>query len=411
MSPHQGHVIVGGGLAAARAAAALRETGFSGSVTIVGDEVHQPYLRPPLSKDYLQGSSGADALMVQPRDWYDDNDVALLLGTTATDLNLDTSTISLSNGSELAFDAMLIATGSRARQLNVPGADVDGVLYLRRVEDSDRIKESFALRPRVVIVGAGWIGLETAAAARMAGLNVTVLERDRLPLNRVLGPEVATFIANLHMTKGVTLRPGVQVDSLVASKGRVTGVRLADGEVVDADVVIVGVGARPNVEIAERASLAVNDGIVVDEQLRTAHPRVFAAGDVANAFHPRLGRLIRVEHWANAKAQGYAAGLNMGGVLTTYDTLPFLYSDQYDVGFEYTGYAPAGGYDSVVFRGDPADREFIAFWLDAGRVVAGMNVNVWDVSEVIADLISRRLVPDVRKLIDPDVPLSSLAEA
>jgi 3-phenylpropionate/trans-cinnamate dioxygenase ferredoxin reductase subunit len=290
----------------------------------------------------------------------------------------------------------------------VPGADLQGVLYLRRLEDSERIRTAFDAGPRVVVVGGGWIGLETAAAARAAGLQVTVLEQARLPLMHVLGADVAQVFADLHREHGVDLRCEVQVAALTGNDGAVTGVRLGDGTEVPADLALVGVGITPNVALAVDAGLDVDNGITVDEQLRTSDPAIFAAGDVANAHHPVLGRRLRVEHWANARRQGATAAKAMLGQAVPYDRLPYFFTDQYDLGMEYTGYVDAGGYDRVVFRGDVPGREFVAFWLADRRVLAGMNVNVWDVTGPIEDLITSGRQVDPARLADPTVPLDAL---
>lgn len=412
MGPHERFVILGAGLAGARAATAIRQSGFAGSITLVGDEIHLPYLRPPLSKAYLQGEVSADSLLVHPGAWYADHEIDLMLGTTAHGIDVERRGVDLSTGERLPFDALLIATGSRARRLTVPGADADGVLYLRRLSDSDRLRDTLATRPSIVVIGAGWIGLEVASAARMAGCDVTVVESERLPLLRVLGPELATFIADLHADNGVTFRFGTTVESLTAANGRVTGVRLDTERVIRADAVVVGIGSAPNIEFVESSPVRIDNGIVVDEHLRTNQPRVFAAGDVANAFHPALARHIRVEHWATAHHQGHTAGLNMAGALESYERLPFFYSDQYDVGFEYvgTGSLP-GSYDQLVIRGSLERREFVAFWLSEGRVVAGMNANTWNVSDALERIISTGRVLDISKLADPDVSLATLATA
>jgi len=290
------------------------------------------------------------------------------------------------------------------------------VLYLRRVADSDRIRAVFRTASRVAVIGAGWIGLETAAAARAAGVEVTILEAAGLPLLRVLGPEVAQVFAGLHREHGVDLRFGVQVSEITSSGGRaadrgspVAGVRLADGSHVAADAVIVGVGITPNSQLAEAAGLATSNGVVVDARLRSSDPDIYAAGDVASAYHPVLGRHIRVEHWANALNQPQAAARAMLGQDIAYDRVPYFYTDQYDLGMEYAGYVEPGGYDQVVFRGDVERREFIAFWLAGGRVLAGMNVNVWDVNDTIQAIVRGGQTVDVARLGDPGAPLEELA--
>ena len=289
----------------------------------------------------------------------------------------------------------------------MPGSDLEGVEYLRGLDDSERIRDRFGKGGRLVAIGGGWIGLEAAAAARAAGLDVTVLEVADLPLQRVLGDDVARIFADLHQRNGVDLRFGVQVEEILGDH-HVTGVRLADGSEVPADVVLVGVGITPNVALAEQAGLDVDNGIVVDEHLRTSDPDIYAAGDVAKAHHPVLGKHIRVEHWANALNQPVVAARSMLGVDATYDRSPYFYSDQFDLGMEYTGHVEPGEYDRVVFRGDPAAGEFIAFWTNDGRVLAGMNVNVWDVTDDIKALVGSTEAIDLDALADPDTPLSSL---
>ena len=405
-NPH--FVIVGASLAGAKGAEALRENGFTGSITLIGDETDRPYERPPLSKDYLQGKSEREKVFVHPAGWYAEHDVDLRLGVSVTAIDRAAHQVTLAGGEVLAYDKLLLATGSSPRILHIPGSDLDGIHYLRRLADSDQIREAFAKGGPVAVIGAGWIGLETAAAARAAGLEVTVLEMGTLPLLRVLGPELAQVFADLHRDNGVDLRFGVQVSELVGADGKVTGVLLGDGTTVAADIVLVGVGITPNVTLAEQAGLEVDNGIVVDEALRTSDPDIFAAGDVANARHPRLGKSIRVEHWANALNQPAVAAKSMLGQAAAYDRTPYFYSDQYDLGMEYTGYVEPDGYDRVVFRGSLDTREFIAFWVREGRVLAGMNVNVWDVTDQIKALVESGRVVDLDKLADPAVALDSI---
>jgi 3-phenylpropionate/trans-cinnamate dioxygenase ferredoxin reductase component len=410
MSSDQTKVIVGASLAGARAARTLRDEGFDGPVILIGAEDENPYERPPLSKDYLMGKHGRDKLYVQPREWYAEHDVDLRLGTTVTRLEPGAHEVVLAGGERVGYSQVLLTTGSSPRRLPVPGSDLDGVMYLRFVGDSDRIRASFERASRVAVVGAGWIGLETAAAARAAGADVTVLEVAELPLLRVLGREVAEVFAKLHADNGVDERFGVQVAEITGDAAGVTGVRLADGTQIDADVVVVGIGITPNVELAAAAGLSVDNGVITDAQLRTSDPDVFAAGDVANAFHPMIGKHIRVEHWANARHQPVAAAKAMLGQDVSYDRVPYFYTDQYDLGMEYAGYVEPGGYDQVVFRGDVPGREFIAFWLAKdGRVLAGMNVNIWDVNDAISTLVRSGRPVSREALADPAVPLESLA--
>ena len=409
MSANDACVIVGASLAGAKAAQTLRDEGFDGRLVLVGEERERPYERPPLSKGYLMGKDAREQIYVHPPQWYAEHDVDLWLGMAVAAVDPFAREVTLADGSRIGYGKLLLATGSSPRRLPVPGADLERVLYLRRVEDSDRIKEAFQSASRAVVIGAGWIGLETTAAARTAGVDVTVLEMAELPLLRVLGREVAQVFADLHRDHGVDLRFGVQVAEITGSGGAANGVRLADGTRIDADVVIVGVGIMPNIGLAQEAGLEVDNGIRVDERLRTSYPDIYAAGDVANAFHPLLGKHIRVEHWANALNQPQTAATAMlGRQDAVYDRVPYFFTDQYDLGMEYAGYVEPGGYDQVVFRGDVAGREFIAFWLAGNRVLAGMNVNIWDVNDQLQALVRTAQTVDIHRLTDPQVPLGSL---
>ena len=403
------YVIVGASLAGAKAAQTLREEGFGGPIMLIGQETERPYERPPLSKDYLLDKAERESIYVHPAGWYGEHDVELRLGTTVTAVYPAAHEVTLADGSRIGYAKLLLATGSSPRRLPVPGADLDGVHYLRRVADSDRIKETFAAASRVAVIGAGWIGLETTAAARAAGVEVTVLEAAELPLLRVLGREVAEVFAGLHREHGVDLRFGVQVAEITGSDGRADGVRLADGSHIPAEAVIVGVGITPNSQLAEAAGLEVRNGIVTDAGLRSSDPDIYATGDVANAYHPLLGRHIRVEHWAYALNQPQTAARAMLGQDVAYDLVPYFYTDQYDLGMEYSGYVEPGRYDQVVFRGDVQRREFVAFWLGGGRVLAGMNVNVWDVNEPIQAIVRGGRTVDQGRLADPKAPLEEFA--
>ncbi|MFG2944823.1 NAD(P)/FAD-dependent oxidoreductase [Streptomyces adustus] len=408
MSHENTFVVVGGGLAAGKAAEELREHGHDGPLLVIGDEQERPYVRPPLSKGYLLGKEDRESIHVHPEGWYREHGVDLLLGTSVTSVDAQAKEVTLDDGRRVPYAKLLLATGSSPRRLSVPGADLENVLYLRRVGDSERLKAAFTEGARIVVVGGGWIGLETAAAARTAGAEVTVLEHAELPLLKVLGRETAEVFAGLHQEHGVDLRPGARIERVTGTGGRVTGVRLADGSHLPADAVVVGVGITPNVRLAEEAGLEVRDGIVTDEHLRTSMADIHAVGDVANAYHPRLGRHLRVEHWANALHQPRTAALSMLGKDAVYDRLPYFYTDQYDLGMEYTGYAEPGGYDRVVFRGSRDERRFIAFWMSGNRVLAGMSVNVWDVIGTIRAVIESGVRTDDAVLRDPAVPLESL---
>jgi 3-phenylpropionate/trans-cinnamate dioxygenase ferredoxin reductase subunit len=401
-------IIIGGGQAGAKAAEALRTEGFDGGISIIGVEAERPYLRPPLSKDYLQGKVDRESVFVHPAGWYRDHHVELVLGNAVTRLDRGRQLVHLADGSQQSFDKLLLCTGSTPRPLSVPGAELDGIYYLRKLRDSEKIKAAFAKSPRVVIIGGGWIGLETAAAARTAGLEVTILETGALPLEGVLGPHVAQVLTDLHRDHGVEIRGNVKVDHLTGHKGKVDTVRLADGSVLSADVVVVGIGITPNVAVAKEAGIVVDNGIVVDAHLQSSDSDIFAAGDVANAWNAHLNRHVRVEHWANAEYQPAIAAQGMMGMTASYERLPFFYSDQYDLGLEYTGYAEPDDYDRVVFRGDVAARKFIAFWLSGHRVLAGMNVNTWDVSERISAIITARVDVDVSRLADPSISLEDV---
>src|SRR5690349_18838599 len=398
-------VIVGAGLAGAKAAETLRDEGFGGRVVLIGAETERPYERPPLSKGLLLGTAERDSPYVHDAGWYAAHDVELRTGTTVTGIDRAAHTVTLSGGEALRYDRLLLATGASPRTL--PGAEMDGLLTLRTLADSDRIGAILQRDARLVIVGAGWIGLEVAAAARERGAAVTVVESAALPLQRVLGDQLAQTFADLHREHGVDFRFGAKVQELTEHR-----VSLADGSVLDADAVLIAVGVRPNTELAERAGLSVDDGVPVDDRLRSDDPDIFAVGDVANVNHPLLGARIRVEHWANALDGGPVAARAMLDRDVRWDRLPYFFTDQYDLGMEYAGWVPPGATADVVIRGDLAAREFIAFWTVDGRVAAGMNVNVWDVTDAVQALIHaglRGATIDPAALADPDTRLEDLA--
>jgi 3-phenylpropionate/trans-cinnamate dioxygenase ferredoxin reductase subunit len=403
-------VIVGAGLAGAKAAQTLREEGFGGEVVVFGEEPEPPYERPPLSKGLLLGKDERDRVFVHKDGWYAEHDVDLRTDVHVGAIDRAARQVELADGQRIGYDALLLATGSTPRPLDVPGAALDGVMQLRTLSDSDEIAAVLAPGAHIVVVGAGWIGLEVAAAARQRGAIVTVVERSELPLQRVLGPGAARVFVDLHRDHGVTFRFGARVRAFHGD-GRVSAVLLQDGTRLIADAVVVGVGVHPKVDLAETAGLALDNGVVVDQALRSSDPLIFAAGDVANAYHPLFGTHMRVEHWANALHSGPAAARSMLGAGVVYDRLPYFYTDQYDLSMEYTGYAPPGGYDTVVVRGDLTKREFIAFWTAGGRVVAGMNVNVWDVAEPIQELIRTARRVDLNLLADPGAGLEDIAQS
>jgi len=405
-------VIVGASLAGAKAAEALREAGFAGTVMLIGEEIDLPYERPPLSKGYLLGDAPREGAQVHDAEWYRQQNIELRGGTRVTDLDPAAHTITIDGVAKIHYDRLLLTTGSRVRRLDVPGEDLLDVRYLRTQPESDALLDRLRSGARqVVVVGAGWIGLETAAAARHHGASVTVVEMDTLPLRRVLGDEVAAVYANLHREHGVDFRFGAGVREFRGSDGVLTGVVLTDGTELPADLAIVGVGITPATELAVAGGLTVDNGIAVDSALRTSDPDVYAAGDVASVLNPLVGKRIRVEHWDNAMNGGPAAARSMAGEDVTYDWVPYFFSDQYDLGMEYAGYVEPGGYDEVVFRGDPASYEFIAFWVKDGRVLAGMNANIWDVQDDIQALVRAGhggKPVDRARLADPSVPLPDL---
>jgi 3-phenylpropionate/trans-cinnamate dioxygenase ferredoxin reductase component len=408
MTSDQTYVVVGASLTGAKAAETLRAEGFDGRLVLIGAEHERPYERPPLSKDYLRGEAGRETIYVHDEGFYAEHDIEVQFGCRATSLDTTKNELALDDGERLRYDRLLLATGSEPRRLQIPGSELDGVLYLRSVEDSDALRERLDRGGTVVVIGAGWIGSEVAASARQRGLEVTVLEPMGVPLQRVLGDEVGGIYRDIHTDHGVQMLLGTAVEALEGTTS-VQRVRTSDGRALECDFVVVGVGAQPCVELAARAGIAVDNGILVDEHLQTSVPGVFAAGDVANALHPFYRERVRVEHWANALHQGPVAARTMLGRSDVYDRLPYFYSDQYEVGMEYSGLAR--GWDRVVLRGDPSSREFIAFWMSGTRVLAGMNVNVWDVTEPIQRLIGERAAVDDRQLADPSIALDELALA
>jgi 3-phenylpropionate/trans-cinnamate dioxygenase ferredoxin reductase component len=408
MSSHeQTFIIVGAALAGAKAAEELRSEAFDGRILLFGSEAERPYERPPLTKDYLRGESEREKAYVHEADFYEDQRIELETSATVTAIDPDASRVTLADGRELSYDRLLLATGAEPRRIPVAGAELDGVHYLRTLQDCDGLRSLLDTGGRVVVVGGGWIGSEFAASARQRGLDVAVIDPQPLPLERLFGSEVGAFYRDVHRDHGVELLLGEGVEAFEGER-QLTGVRTSSGRVIECDFAVVGIGVIPRTELAEQAGLAVDNGVLVSASLASSNHRIFAAGDVANAQHPFYGERIRVEHWANALNQGPAAAQAMLGRAVSYDRLPYFFSDQYEVGMEYSGYAP--GWDEVVFRGDPAGGEFIAFWLRDARVVAGMNVNVWDVNENVQALIRSGQSVDVAALRDADMPLDSLLD-
>ncbi|WP_020385957.1 NAD(P)/FAD-dependent oxidoreductase [Kribbella catacumbae] len=403
-------VIIGASLAGAQAAKTLREEGWTGQVVLIGEETELPYERPPLSKAVLLGKDEPVSAQLHDRAWYDENNIELRLGAKATAIDTAASTVTLDDGSEVGYDKLLIATGSRVRKLDVPGGDLQGIHYLRTAAQSQALTDAYAAKPRVVVVGAGWIGLEAASAARERGCEVTVVEPQSTALASVMGEQVGELYADLHRQHGVDLRFNSGVEGFEGD-GKLTGVRVSGGDVLPADLVVVGVGVQPNTELAEAAGIDVasredGSGIRTGADLQTSVPGVYAAGDVVRWDHPLLGHSIRVEHWQNAKDSGAAAAKAMIGQDVSQDAIPYFFTDQYDLGMEYAGDVPRGTSYQVVLRGDPASGAYLAFWLaDDNHVLAGMHVNTWGAIDGVRDLIRTKKQVDPARLADSSIEL------
>lgn len=405
MDSSQSIVIVGAGLAGSKASEELRKSGFEGKVIIIGNEPFRPYDRPPLSKEYLRGEKQFDEIAVHDDQFYSENNIDLLLSSEIVGVNPSKHVVTLSNTDTIHFDKLLLATGAEPRKLSVPGAQLDDVYYLRSIRDSDSLRQRLIQKPKVAVIGAGWIGAEVAASARQLGCEVSLIEMGSLPLERVLGSEIGEIYRKLHDDHGIDLHFSVGVDEILGST-QVQGVKLSNNSTVPAEVVVVGIGVSPRVELAEDAGIHVDNGIVVDEHLETSVPGIFAAGDVASAFHPRYGTHIRLEHWSAALNQGSAAAKGLLGNPVVYDRIPYFYSDQYDMGMEYRGYAPQ--YDEVVIRGDATQNQFIAFWLRHGRIRAAMNVNIWDQGKNLESIVKSDKIIEKSLLVDTNKNLDQL---
>jgi len=404
------HVIVGAGLAGANAARALREEGFDGRIVLIGDEAQLPYDRPPLSKQYLRGETSPDDIRVLDADGWAELDVDLVLGAAVTSVDIDGRHVTFGNGTTMGWDRLLLATGAEPRALPVRGGDLSGVHLLRRLADADRLRAALQRADRIVVIGAGWLGSEVAASARQMGVEVSLVEMGSVPIARTLGERVGSIYRDLHASNGVALHMRASVTAILGDR-RATGVQLHDGTVLPADLVVVGVGVRPRAQLASRVGLAVGNGngIEVDAELQTSAPGIYAAGDVASAWHPVLNRRLRVEHWANAIHQGRVAAANMLGANRPYDRQPYFFSDQYDLGMELTGHPDPAM--EVVFRGNPSDGAFVAFWLADGRVSAAMNANIWDVTDTLRELVESGRPIASERLADPSEPLDALVSS
>jgi 3-phenylpropionate/trans-cinnamate dioxygenase ferredoxin reductase subunit len=408
MSSSDTFVIVGAGMAGGKAAETLREEGFDGRVVLLGAEPHRPYERPPLSKDYLRGESEQPAWLQADDGWYAANNVELRTSSVVQSIDAGDKAVVLGGGERIGYDRLLLATGGEPRRLPVPGGDLGGVHVLRTIEDSKSIQGQFDSGGRLVVIGGGWIGCEVAASARQKGMDVTLIETLELPLLRILGPELGAFYRDVHKDQGVDLRLGSGVEAIEGS-GRAERVRLAGGETIDCAAVVVGIGVSPRTELVEGIA-RVDNGVITDERLQTSVEGIYACGDIANAAHPVFTQHVRVEHWANALEQGPAAARSMLGRDVSYDKVPYFFSDQYDVGMEYAGLHDPNT-DDLVVRGDTGSREFIAFWVRGDRLMAGMNVNVWDVSDPIQELVRSGASVDRARLADTDVPVEEVSSS
>jgi 3-phenylpropionate/trans-cinnamate dioxygenase ferredoxin reductase subunit len=409
MSEQTSYVVVGGGLAGAKAVEAIRAADPDGAITLVGAETRRPYERPELSKGVISGKKSPEDLFVHDEGWYAEHSVDLVLGQRATGLDRERQVVTLADGRELPYDRLLLATGATPRKLNVPGADLPGVHYLRTAEDANALVAAIGAGSSVVVVGGGWIGLEIAAGAREKGLDVTVVEPQPSPLYGVMGPEVGELWAQLHRSHGVDVRTGLQVNAIQESDGRANSVLLSNGQIISADFVVVGVGASPNLELAESAGLAADGAVPVEARLRTRDQNIWAAGDIALAQNAWAGRALRVEHWANAKNQGAFAGRSMAGAEDEWAEPPYFYTDQYDAGMEYWGWADPR-MDTVALRGRPADGSYVVAWLSQdGHVDAAMHVNRWDDADAVKALVQAKVALDVARFADTGVPLTELS--
>lgn len=396
-------VVVGAGLAGAKAVEELRRNGYTGDITLIGAEPHRPYERPPLSKGLLLGTDETDSVFVHDAAWYAEQQVELLTGARVTGLDLLGGRVELAER-EVPYDRLLLATGARPRRLPLAERSGADVIHLRTLDDSLALKPR--LSEKLLIIGAGWIGLEVAAAAREAGGTVTVVETAALPLTGVLGVEIAALFAALHRDHGVDLRLNTSVETIEHTSAGTT-VRLSDGHQVRPDLILVGIGVEPATELGAAAGLATDHGIIADASLRTSAPGVYAAGDVAAHDHPTLGR-IRVEHWDTAIHHGRHAARSMLGDDSPYTRQPYFFTDQYDLGMEYIGHVGPDGYDEVTVRGDLDGLAFTALWTRGNMVVAGMQVNDFDATDALRSVVGQNVGLLAR---DPDVDLAQLAAA
>jgi 3-phenylpropionate/trans-cinnamate dioxygenase ferredoxin reductase subunit len=401
-------VIVGASLAGGGAVATLREEGFDGRVVLIGGEPQLPYERPPLSKEYLRGESSFESALVQPPDFYDQNDIETRFGVWATRVDAAGRAVELDSGERVAYDKLLVATGGRNREIQVPGLDLDGIYGLRTVADSDRIRAEVAPGRKAVVVGMGFIGSEVAASLRQSGVDVVVIDRNRVPLRRVLGEKVGRVIQGIHRDHGTSI---IFEDRVAAFEGagRVERVTTERGRRVECDFVVVGLGTEPVTDLLAHTGVGIDNGVVVDEYLRTGVEGIFAAGDVANHYHPVFGRRIRVEHWQNALEQGPAAARNMLEEYEPYEEIPWFWSDQYEHNLQYAGFHTE--WDELVVRGSLEERNFVAFYRKDGQVLAAVAVNRGKDLRRSIPLIKAQEPIGAAKLCDLDVDLRTLTGA
>jgi 3-phenylpropionate/trans-cinnamate dioxygenase ferredoxin reductase subunit len=400
--------IVGASLAGSSAAATLREEGFDGRVVLIGTEPQMPYDRPPLSKSYLRGVTPFEKTLLRPAEFYRERDIEMRLGTTVTRVDVEKRALALQDGERLDFDQLLIATGGRNKRFPIPGIDLPGVYDLRTVADADRIREAMARGGRAVVVGMGFIGAEVAAAMRQSGLEVVAVEPFKTPLYRALGEEIGRVVEGLHRDNGVEM---ILADAVTAFEGagQVERVVTRDGRRIECSLAVFGLGIEPVTELVAGTPVRVDNGIVVDDQSRTNVPGIFAAGDVANHYHPVCGRQMRVEHWQNGVKQGAAAARSMLGRGQSYDEVHWFWSDQFDANIQYAGFHAA--WDRIVVRGSLASRKFLAFYLTGGCVESVVAINQGRDMRRTFPIIRARVAVDPARLEDPNVDLRTLAPA
>lgn len=398
-------VIIGAGHAGGRAADSLRSVGHRGSIVLIGSERHPPYERPPLSKDLLGGTMPLAKTYLRPLKFYEDANIVLTLGTSAVAIDRRAQRIELSDGNAIPYDALMLTMGARARRLPIPGGATKRVLYLRDAEDSLMLRSQLKPGIRLAIIGGGFIGLEVAATARRIGAHVRIVENARYPLARVAPREIGEYVARLHSRHGVIVDTGVRITEIEDTTHSIV-IRTEAGGMIEADLVVVGVGAVPNTELAESADLNVDDGVLVDEYGRTSDPTIFAAGDVTRHFNPLIGQAIRLESWQNAQNQPAAVAKVMVGGTEPFAEVPWFWTDQFDMNLQMAGIAD--GCDQLVWRGSPDDSSFTLFHLAQGKPIAATAVNNARDMRFARALIARRQSVDVCALSDKAARLQDL---